>query len=594
MKLKVFAIVAAWILSTGTLVFALMQMQSYAEIINNAGVIRGGTQQAVKLALAGENNDAIVARVDDLLDHLINEETNRVIKTDASQSFLTDLTQVEDIWLHIKAEFSALQTGADTQSLLDLSEQHFKEADKMVLSAQKRAEGDLLWTIIGCVVFILIITTIIGLRERSHQLAQRRGYETDPLTGGYNMTAFERRGGEIISNTTTGTYLVAYSNVEGFRIINESFGRASGDKVIRALHTLLEQACKPGELMAHANADHFVLLLRNTEKRVELLAAQVAARLKVSSDLPFSDHIVCGYGVYEVAAGDDIPTSVSNASVVLKDGVGGDLIARYDDEFRSKLAFEQNVVRRMGDALANDEFTPYVQPQFSLQTGEFVGAEMLCRWKSPDLGFLPPDLFIPLFERNGFITELDFYMLEQACKFHPVTKLNPGDKPRHLAVNLSRTTMLQNDFQERFDNIISRYNTPHACLHIEVTEGVFSVDEDAVTKILENLQSQGFPIAMDDFGTGYSSLSMLRKIPIDVLKIDRAFLSVSEDDARSMRVLESIIDLAKDLGIDTVCEGVETPEQARLLHDLGCEIAQGYLFSKPMPYAEFEKQFSLE
>ncbi|WP_080803300.1 putative bifunctional diguanylate cyclase/phosphodiesterase [Arabiibacter massiliensis] len=594
MKPKVLAVLAAWVICAGALIFALVQMQSYAQTINNAGVVRGGTQQSVKLALSGKPNDAIVARVDDLIDRLFLEEEKRPIESNASREFTDDLEQVSGTWQLIKEQFAAMEDGGGSpERLLELSEAHFAQADAMVLSAQHRAERDLLWTIVGCIALVVLVSTIVALRERTYHIEQQRAYDTDRLTGGYNETAFERLAGEAVRSAPPRSYLAVYTNVENFRVINESFGRPAGDDVIRALHDLLRQAARRGEIVAHLNADHFALLLRNSGARVELLAAQVAAQLKVRDDLPFSDRLVCGYGVFELTGEDgDVATGISNAAVVLKEGTGTDLIARYDDEFRSTLAFRQSVVRHMAEALERGEFAAYVQPQFSLKDGGFIGGEMLCRWDSPDLGFLTPDRFIPLFERNGFVVELDFHMLEQACRrLQPALSAQTGDAP-HLAVNLSRITLMQNGFEERFARLVEQWSVSPPRLHLEVTESAFAVDEEAVIRILANLQAQGFPIAVDDFGTGYSSLSLLRRMPIDVLKIDRGFLSESEDDVRSRRVLESVIDLARDLGVKTVCEGIETREQAQLLHDLGCEIGQGYVFARPLPFEEFAARYS--
>lgn len=591
LKPKMFATIAVWIICVSALAFALVQMQSYAAVINNAGVIRGGTQQSVKLALADQPNNTIVARVNGLLDKLQSEENARFIKDPASQDFLDDIGIVEGTWKLINQEFVALANGTGSKEhLLALSEDHFKQADAMVLSAQRRAERDLMWTIVGCLILVVAVTSTMAIREHRYQRARQAAMETDPLTGGYNLTGFERHAHDLVQMTKPRTYLIAYSNVENFRVINESFGRPAGDEAIRTINTLMERACKRGELVGHANADHFALLLRNTEGRAEQMAAQMQACLKADDDLPFSDRITCGYGIYELSErAEDIAVAVSNAGAVLKEGVGTDLLARYNDAFRSKLAFEQSVVRHMADAIEREEFVPYLQSQTSLIDGTIVGAELLCRWDSPDLGFLSPDRFIPQFERNGFINELDFYMLEQACRRYQDLDVE-GQKPIHLAVNISRVSMLQNDFEERFVSLVERYGMPPERLHVEVTEGVFSVDEDTVLNILEDLQQRGFPIAMDDFGTGYSSLSLLRKMPIDVLKIDRGFLSASEDDERSRQVLESVINLAKSLGISTVCEGLETQEQVMLLHNLGCEIAQGFFFARPIPFDELVEQ----
>lgn len=597
MKPKVFATIFVWVICVGALAFALVQMQTFAGLINDAGVIRGGTQQAVKLALADQSNETIVERVDTLVSKLEREESERLIKDEASREFFQDIETVKGTWELINREFDALAQGSGSKArLLELSEEHFREADAMVLSAQHRAERDLLWTIVGCLLLVIAVTSAVALRERRYQRARERALETDPLTKGPNLLAFERRTRTQALLAPPGTYLIVYTNVENFRVINESFGRAAGDEAIRALDELFKRACSHEEFVAHANADHFALLLRNAPNRAEQMAAQVQARLKADDQLPFSDRITCGYGVYELAdRTEDIAVAVSNASAVLKAGVGSDLIARYDDAFRSKLAFEQNVVRLMADALEGEEFLCYLQAQNSLADGHVVGAEMLCRWQSPELGFLSPDRFIPQFERNGFISELDFYMLEQACRRYRELD-NPASegRPLHLSVNVSRVTLLQNGFEERFMRLIDRYGMPHSRLHVEVTEGVFSVETDAVIGILENLQRSGFPIAMDDFGSGYSSLALLKAMPIDVIKIDRCFLSASQDDARARRILEGVMNLAKDLGIATVCEGIETKEQAELLRNLGCEIAQGYYFARPVPFDELVEQLHAE
>lgn len=594
MRSKVAAIVALLLLGIGLLVFTMAQMQSYASIINDAGVVRGGTQRAVKLALAGLPNDDAVQRVDEVLASLMEREEERPIKSPDTRDFEESLAQVAGEWDLIKQEFAAYEHGQPDQKLLALSEAHFELADTTVYLAQRRAESDFL-KIAGIGIAIIVSASLfIFLLERHHRLKMHGALTTDPLTRGRNLAAFEEEARKLVQAGGSNAFLIAYSNVVGFRAVNESFGRAAGDEVIRTLQSLFEKACKQGELVGHANADHFVLLLRNVEGRVEHLAAQTAARLQADDALPFSDRIVCGYGAYELtSANEDIATAISNAAAVLKEGTSINLIARYDDEFRSKLAFERAVEEHMRTALEKGEFSPYLQPQFSLEDGSLLGAELLCRWDSPDLGFLMPDRFIPQFERNGFIAELDFSMLERACSLYPLVGWEkPDGSPVHLAVNFSRVTMLQNDFVERFESLVNRFDFPASFLHVETTESAFSADEKALIGILSHLQQRGFPIAMDDFGTGYSSLSLLRTMPIDVLKIDRSFLSASEDHERSRRVLEQVIALANALGIDTVCEGIETRTQAELLRSLGCSIGQGFYFARPMPLSAFNERFA--
>ena len=594
MRSKIAAIIVVWLLGIGLLVFIMAQMQNYASIINDAGVVRGATQRAVKLEIADLPNAAVVQRVDDVLASLTDREQERPFKSSETREFEKALGRVENEWNLIKQEFAASDGSRSEDRLLDLSEEHFKLADETVLLAQRRAESDFLWIAgIGIVLFASA-SLFISLLERHHRLKMKKALVTDPLTGGRNLFAFEQDADRLVQASDPNAYLVAYSNVIGFRSINESLGRTAGDSVICALQSLFEKACRQGEIVGHAGADHFVLLLRNDENRIEHVAAQTAARLRADDALPFSNRIVCGYGVYELPGADeDIATAISNASVVLKEGSRINLIARYDDGFKAKLAFERNVEQHMRKALDNGEFAVYLQPQFSLEDDSLVGAELLCRWDSPELGFLMPDRFIPQFERNRFIAELDFHILERACSLYPIAdRTKADDSPVHLAVNFSRITMLQSGFAERFERLVDRFDFPASFLHVEITESAFSSDDQALIGILCELQERGFPVAMDDFGTGYSSLSLLRNMPIDVLKIDRSFLSASEDDERSRRVLEHVIALANSLGIDTVCEGVETSEQAAQLRSLGCSIGQGFYFARPMPLDDFRARYA--
>lgn len=592
LRSKVAAIITVFLLGVGLLVFIMVQMQNYASIINDAGVVRGATQRAVKLEIADMPNEDVVERVDEVLASLIDREDQRPLKSRETREFEDALFRIEDEWGLIKQEFA--EPSPSEERLLALSEEHFRLADTTVFLAQRRAESDFLWIAAVGSLLICGASLFVSLLERHHRLKLRKALVTDPLTGGRNQFSFEEEAQRLVQAAGAGAYLVAYSNVVGFRSVNESFGRMAGDGVIRTLNALFEKACGPDELVGHVNADHFVMLLRNDENRMEQVAAQTAARLRADDALPFSDRIVCGYGTYELAdGGEDIATAVSNASVVLKEGTITNLIARYDDAFRAKLAFERHVEERMRKALAAGEFAVYVQPQFFLDDGSLAGVEALCRWDSPDLGLLMPDRFIPQFERNGFIADLDFFMLERTCRLYPLTaQTKPGGGPVHVAVNFSRVTMLQNDFVERFERLVGRFDFPPAFLHVEVTESALTADDQALVGILSELRRHGFPIAMDDFGTGYSSLSLLRNMPIDVLKIDRSFLSASEDDERSRRVLEHVLALANDLGIDTVCEGIETAEQADLLRRLGCSIGQGFHLARPMPLGEFRARFA--
>lgn len=352
LRSKVAAIITVFLLGVGLLVFIMVQMQNYASIINDAGVVRGATQRAVKLEIADMPNEDVVERVDEVLASLIDREDQRPLKSRETREFEDALFRIEDEWGLIKQEFA--EPSPSEERLLALSEEHFRLADTTVFLAQRRAESDFLWIAAVGSLLICGASLFVSLLERHHRLKLRKALVTDPLTGGRNQFSFEEEAQRLVQAAGAGAYLVAYSNVVGFRSVNESFGRMAGDGVIRTLNALFEKACGPDELVGHVNADHFVMLLRNDENRMEQVAAQTAARLRADDALPFSDRIVCGYGTYELAdGGEDIATAVSNASVVLKEGT----ITNLDRPATTmpsgqKLAFERHVEERMRKALA--------------------------------------------------------------------------------------------------------------------------------------------------------------------------------------------------------------------------------------------------
>lgn len=594
MKSKVLAIAIAWLLCVVGLLFIMLQMQSYAGIINDAGVVRGGTQRAVKLELAGMPNQDIVQRVDSLLASLHSGEEGRIFQSGTTVQLTDDLDAIQRQWDLIKQEFAALERGEGSQeNLLALSEEHFRMADEMVLSAQKRADIDFAWTIGGMLAVIVVVSAFVSLLERHHRLKERRSLLVDPLTGGRNLFAFEEDGGGLVEGAAEGSYFVAYSNVVGFRTINELFGREAGDQTILLLQRTFAEAVGRGEIDAHANADHFALLLKSGDdprRRMRALQELVEGALDT---LPFSDRLTCSYGAFPLDdKGIGLDTAVSNAFAVLKDGALVDGVCWYDDAFRRQLAHSNNLLKYCEKGLEGCEFEPYLQPQVNLADGRLTGAELLCRWNSPDLGFLMPDSFIPQFERNGFIVKLDFHMLERALAYYASLE-NPSDQALRISINLSRVTILHPGFDQRLEGLFKRYGISPQHLDIEITEGLFAVDQDAVIDILTRLRTQGYRFAMDDFGTGYSSLSLLRKLPIDVLKIDRGFLSQSTETDDARRVLRGVIDLADDLGIETVCEGIERADQAEMLAAMGCTTGQGYLYDRPIPLDEFERRYQV-
>lgn len=587
-------VIAFWVLGVAILIFVLAQVRDYASIINDSGVVRGGTQRVVKMQIAGDPADPTEQRVTALLEKLTTNEQKRPYKGPETREFMDNLAAVSNQWQLIENEIEALNRGAgSTDRLLELSETHFTLADNMVLSAQKRAEHDFLWMGAICTTLFLGAATIMLFMRNDRISKLKTAYFTDPLTKRKNMLAFEEQAQQLISSTSGGTYLVTYTNVSNFRYINETYGYEAGDQLITTLARLLDNACKRDELAAHGNADHFVLLLHNEPQRIEKLHNHLEAKLRSSPDLHFTNTLSLGCGVCEVEhPSDSIPLLVSNAIAVMKEAPAEGGISRYDQSFRNALELKNRIAQHEDQALANREFQLYLQPKNLLTDGTLAGAEALVRWESPELGFLPPDSFIPLFEKNGFIVQLDFYMLKRVCQSYPLTVPATGEA-LVVSVNFSRVTMMREGFIERLLRVVDSAGIPHETIEVEVTESAFVMDEEAVIGKLDMLKALGFRLAMDDFGTGYSSLNLLRKLPIDVLKIDRGFLSENTDSNRSRAVLKGVIDMASDLGLVTVCEGVETLEQATMLRELGCPMAQGYIYSKPLPLEDFKERYGI-
>ena len=239
-------------------------------------------------------------------------------------------------------------------------------------------------------------------------------------------------------------------------------------------------------------------------------------------------------------------------------------------------------------ALANEEFLVYYQPKYDPRTDELRGAEALIRWNSPaNGGLIPPGRFIPIFEKNGFITKIDHYMLEHVARDQKEW-LDGGKKCVPVSVNVSRAHFIEDDLAEQIRDIVDRAGTPHELIEIELTESAFFDDKNALISTIRKLRDYGFAVSMDDFGSGYSSLNSLKEMPLDILKLDADFFRNDDTDGRGRIVVAEAINLARRLSMKTVAEGVEEKDQVDFLAQEGCDMIQGYYYAKPMPHDEYE------
>lgn len=249
--------------------------------------------------------------------------------------------------------------------------------------------------------------------------------------------------------------------------------------------------------------------------------------------------------------------------------------------------WDQELERLLENTRDCHEFQVYLQPKYELKGMEIVSAEALIRWKSATKGFLCPNDFIPFFERNGFIINSDFYVLEQVCKKIRFW-LDQGVPPIQLSVNQSRVHISDSHYINRLSLLLEKYRIPKHLIELEITERLFMENPKKLLEVMEAARSLGFLISIDDFGSGYSSLNLLNQIPVDILKLDKAFLHNIKDERRSRIVITQIVEMAHQLDVKVVCEGVETKEQSEFLKEIKCDMVQGFFYARPMEINRFD------
>ncbi len=418
----------------------------------------------------------------------------------------------------------------------------------------------------------------------------------DIVTGYGNYEKFKIDAQDILNNNPSTDYVMLYFNIKNFKYINETYGHSTGDRTLKAVSDVLHKYLQEGEVCARVISDTFIMLIhyKNQESFMDTfthIKNEIHDACKLIQDRFVVDFITGILIIDETMHSYTINRLVDRAMMAEKsvDLTMGISYAFYDDEYHKKVLNEAQIENSMHGALENKEFCAYVQPKYDIMTNGLIGGELLVRWMSPTKGFLEPASFIPSFEKNGFIYQIDCFMLEEACKSLR-RYLDSDIYVMPFSVNLSRITLTQPDFLNNVQNIVEKYYIPHHYIEFEITESIFSENYSQMIDVLNQLKSLDFKINMDDFGTGYSSLTLLKDLPIDVIKLDHDFLSRSAaQDKNAACILKSIIDMAHTLDIRVVSEGIETPEQLEMLKSINCEIGQGFLFAKPMPIADYDK-----
>lgn len=374
-------------------------------------------------------------------------------------------------------------------------------------------------------------------------------------------------------------------DVKRFKLINENYGEDAGTEMLHFLTRQLNNYCSNPRLSARMSGDVFMLLTPYTDKD-DILKTISELQLNLKGFREYSYEFV--FGVYQI---DDRSISVRtmcDCAAMARQSIKKNAlesVAFYNKNMQKAIKERKFVESHMKKALDNNEFIIYLQPKFSISSGEAIGYEALVRWQSPERGMIYPDGFIPLFEENGFITKLDAYVWECACM---VLRdwIDRHFTPLPISVNVSRANLDDESFLDVLDGLIDKYRLPKHLLELEITE---SIENDATLRMTEKIKERGFILLMDDFGSGYSSLNTLQDTRFDVLKLDREFFSTHMSNERGKKIIMHTISMSKDVGLGLIAEGVETADQAQFLENCGCDTAQGYLYAKPMPVQDAEK-----
>ena len=427
------------------------------------------------------------------------------------------------------------------------------------------------------------IASIINLRETAAMVNQ---FQYDPLTGLLNKEFFYRKVEETLRQYPTGTYALICSDVENFKLYNDLFGMAAGDELLKQIAVQLNEIAGAQGICGRQGADRFMCLCENTGTYSVAKLRNFTAQLNRT----VGGHVVIKWGIYEIKDRSVSVEQMCDRAFLVAERIKGQYkkdVSRYDDELRERMLREQALTEIMENALAEEQFEVYLQPKYKVEGELLAGAEALVRWNHPERGFISPGDFIPLFEKNGFITQLDLYIWEQVCK---ILK-SWGEKGYPMipvSTNVSRADVYQIDLVDTMKKLVEKYEIHPAMLHLEITESVYTENAAQITSTVDQLRKAGFVIEMDDFGSGYSSLNMLNQMKLDILKLDMKFIQSEIAKSVEQGILYFIVGLARWMGLSVIAEGVETREQLERLREIGCDYVQGYFFSKPIPVKEFE------
>jgi len=481
-------------------------------------------------------------------------------------------------------------------SILTVNDQSFMFS-KMYL-ASNIADGslnapvDLIGVLIAAsLVFIVMILYHLFINNKYSDYICRFA-DKDNMLGCSNYPKFQKDAAEIITKNKNTKFAVLYVNIRRYSYLKEHFGEEKSNNALMFISDTFKKFLTHNETYGHIYDDSFAVLLhfKDVNEMTNRFNIIYTIIYKFALDKAISYNVKLTAGIYCASEDSNLPITdmldramdaqkINNLSAISKYTI-------YDDSFRTEFTKEAAIEAKMETALASDQFKVYLQPKLNLHTDKIDGAEALVRWEEADHKIIMPNDFIPLFERNGFVDKLDKYMYTVVCKYIS-DYVKAGERIVPISVNVSRVTAIQDDFLDFYINTKNKYAIADGFLVLEFTESFAYENYEVLRKLVNELRKNGILSSIDDFGSGYSSFNLLKEIKMDELKMDRLFLKEGIDSKRDDIMISTVINMAKDFGMKVTQEGIETAEEKERLIKLGCDVIQGYYYSRPMSKEDF-------
>lgn len=519
---------------------------------------------------------------------LLKEMVKNPSREESYAKWMQEPVTAIPVWFEIKIPDSTYKLAVRSNLL-------FNRRD--LVSTLEMALVVIVLTMISIFLFLVYLINSIVSQKRIDKLLY-----LDIITGGNNWLYFFEKGSAILKKgrNKNKTYWLLSIQIQKFRNYCICYGAKSGDDLLERINACMISILHKNELCArYAEAEFGLLLCADTKEELESRIAIFQDRIgRVLKQQSLNFHI----GVYECAPfyKENRTKAMKRTSIDMKElyhdactaretisSNDQNVITYFNMQMLEAQLWEHHVEERMEDALRNKEFTVYLQPKYSPDTNELGGAEALVRWINDKDGFIPPNRFIPIFEKNGFILKLDDYMISEVARLQ-AEWIRKGEKVVPVSVNVSRAHFTRSDLAEHICRLVDQHGTPHNVIELELTESAFFDDKEMLLDTVTKLQEYGFVVSMDDFGAGYSSLNSLKDLPLDVIKLDAEFFRGEGQQIRGEIIVKEVIQLAQLLRMRIVAEGIESKEQVDFLSELGCDLIQGYYFAKPMPVGEYE------